>query len=820
MLGYLANLYENQGDYSKTDSIYQASAQIIRNAYGGENNIDYAKLLANWGDHYYNQNNLTKAENLYNQALQIYKNTKNEDELYFHYLLKKIIYIHGIQGEYEKEEALLQDILKKEEKVFGKENDTYASTLNSLAIIYLHKGDYAQAEKLMQEVLQIYQNYLGEEILTYLTLLENLAVMYRFQRKYVQAEEILQQVLEKRKAIHGEKHPNYAYTLQLLGDLYRVQKFYDKAMSLFEQALEIIRKTKGEKHTDYFIILNSIAITHQCLQNFDKASPLFVKIAENKIGEIQNNLSNLSESGKQKYLNEHKYFLINLHIFIRDVLEKKPDFKDLPLLCQTAFNLQLQTKGWLLSETQKLRNRINASKDSLLIRQMQLWQAKKNFIAKAYNMTATERKNRKLDLKKLETEADDMEKQLAIRSVAFASAFTSPAYTYQDIQKKLGKNEVAIEMVKGSIINWEKMKPDTTFYYFALVLTPNDLFPVLLDKVKEIEGRQLNLYRNFMKGAADKVNEDTSYQVFWKPIEVQLEKNLGKVSRIYFSPDGAYNFINLNTLLNPHTGRYLLEDYDIQIVTNLKEILEDKKPNTGKKAILFGRPAYDMDKQTYETERQEVTRCEKDSELNLNIKYMKFGDLIGTEVEIKGIEEVLKKSAWTTETYLGKQAIEERLKIVTNPSILHIATHGYFAYTDAKNKINGMVSLGIVLAGVYTEKSAESEDGILTALDASNLNLDETDLVVLSACETGLGEEVIGEGVYGLQRGFKVAGAKAVIMSLWKVNDTATQELMNTFYELWLSGKPKREAFKQAQLQMKEKYKFPHYWGAFVMVGK
>ncbi|MCU0393897.1 MAG: CHAT domain-containing protein, partial [Thermoflexibacter sp.] len=356
------------------------------------------------------------------------------------------------------------------------------------------------------------------------------------------------------------------------------------------------------------------------------------------------------------------------------------------------------------------------------------------------------------------------------------------------------------------------------FYYLALVLTQKELIPIMLNNGKSLETQYLAHYQKIAKAQdnPDLVLKDTLlYNAFWKPIA----EKLGNAKTIYLSPDGVYHQINLNTLLNPQTKQYVIEEgYDIQLLTNLKDLLTTQKNNTNKTALFFGRPQYNMSQENYQALPAEVRGIESENSQNQAITEINWSDLKETETEVKAINELLQDKKWTTAVFLGKEALEGRLKKVKNPTILHIATHGYFR---SKGVGNAMLNSGIVLAGVNTTKEAGSEDGILTALEASNLYLDETDLVVLSACETGLGEVSNGEGVYGLQRGFQVAGTKSLIMSLWKVDDKVTQRFMQLFYKAWLSeGKTKRVAFKEAQAQIKKDNQYPYFWGAFVMIGE
>ncbi len=214
-------------------------------------------------------------------------------------------------------------------------------------------------------------------------------------------------------------------------------------------------------------------------------------------------------------------------------------------------------------------------------------------------------------------------------------------------------------------------------------------------------------------------------------------------------------------------------------------------------------------------------------------------ELPGTKEETDSVKTILTAARWTIEEKLRKAATEDAIKKIKRPEVLHIATHGFFL-KDIKDTLGTVYGIqadiarqhpllrsGVILAGAAAVASnpnnfSDQDDGILTAYEAAGLDLTGTGLVVLSACETGLGELLNGQGVYGLQRAFLQAGALSVIMSLWKVNDESTKELMISFYREWL-GHPdgsKQDALRMAQLRLREQYAHPFFWGPFVLVGK
>ncbi|MGA2298342.1 MAG: CHAT domain-containing protein, partial [FCB group bacterium] len=478
------------------------------------------------------------------------------------------------------------------------------------------------------------------------------------------------------------------------------------------------------------------------------------------------------------------------------------------------------------------------------------WQYQRDRIAKLYSLSTQQLKEKKINLDSIVNDANDREKELSKLSDVFAKEYEKKQVKWEDVQNALKLDEAAVEIIrfrysiKGHFTD--------TVYYAALInrrrLPPpapkssGDMRIVLLTNGNDLETASV---LNYNKNVMNKSQDYDSYNLFWAAIA----KELYGIKKVYFSPDGVYNQLNLNTIYNPATQKYVIDEIDIHLVGSTRDLVNNTQNLTSplvKSAELFGDPKFNLDS----TEHLQLTRNYTRTDMaNIDrgvldslTKRGGISPLPGTRKEVENIGELLKQQNWDVKSHLGDEALEEALKSVKNPGILHIATHGVFMKDientnesgrafgmDTKRYIeNPLLKSMLLFAGA--EKTINNQgknfsdirldDGLLTAYEAQNLNLDKTDLVVLSACETGLGEIKNGEGVYGLQRAFIQAGAKSLIMSLWNVSDEATQELMTTFYKEWLSGKSKREAFKNAQQEIRAKYKDPYYWGAFVIVGE
>jgi CHAT domain-containing protein len=314
-----------------------------------------------------------------------------------------------------------------------------------------------------------------------------------------------------------------------------------------------------------------------------------------------------------------------------------------------------------------------------------------------------------------------------------------------------------------------------------------------------------------------------------------LTPAFGGRKRLLLAPDGNLSRLPFEVLPTAD-GRRVIDEYQISYLGAGRDILRFRTQASGQPSepLVIADPDFDLSSEVSRASPSLPAPVGRQSR-ELDLQTMHFSRLSGTRVEGERIAEMLGVAAWFEGT-----ALEARLKAHKSPRILHLATHGFFLPDQKRDPErsaglrgsgaameNPLLRSGLALAGANTARRQgslppEAEDGILTAEDVSGMDLLNTELVVLSACETGLGQVRIGEGVFGLRRSFVLAGARGLLMSLWKVPDQQTQELMEDFYRrIFDVGliQSRAEALRAAQLALKEKYPDPGYWGAFIYQG-
>lgn len=312
----------------------------------------------------------------------------------------------------------------------------------------------------------------------------------------------------------------------------------------------------------------------------------------------------------------------------------------------------------------------------------------------------------------------------------------------------------------------------------------------------------LNYYRNTLRFD---VIDALSYSNYWEPLNSSVQ---GK-RKVFIAADGVYHQINLNTLQDSH-GKYLLEKYELHGLLNARQVLNKSVEEATPATIVLMAPIFDF----------------QQGDVLINSSSATFGALPGSLGEVTSIATLLTVKTPRTTLLQRQVANEANFKKINSPSILHIATHGFFSssfvYLNEQTKNSYLFHSGIILSPSQKKsrgtESSFDYDGIVTAYDVMTLDLTHTDLVVLSACETGLGTIATSEGVYGLQRSFLQAGARDLLISLWKVEDTMTKVLMVKFYSYLNQQYSRRESFKRAQLDLMHEVRNPRQWGGFVMV--
>ena len=801
----LAEVYRRSGDWKKSealldDVIKKSSTQPALQA---EASYQIARLHQQMGKY-------KEAEVNYQEAIAGYKKLQSP-ELKQVYNSFATYYI--TLGNYTTAEGIYLDLLNDPQTPAA-----LASALKqNLATIYQQTLRYDKAEAMFKDVIETDRKTIGEKHPDFAISLQNLAVLYQAMGNFEKAKGLYLQALEVDKLNGGDQTLSYASKTANLGTVYQETGEAQKARLLFEAALKIQERMLGKEHPDYMYNIYNLAVLQEGLGEYGEAGALYKRISAFYLGQIKEIFPALSDFEKTAYFNKINKIINDYEEFV-----VRYQSKDNTAVGE-LYDFRLETKALLLNASTKVRSAILTSGNPDLQAKFTTWLQLKEKLARFTTLTFDEKQNQQKVIAESQKEANELEKWLSTQSELFGGTFNKQPISWLDVKKALRPGEAAVEIIrlapqKDSVI------------YATLVLRPEQATPAIMifPRGKAMEGREFSFYSNTIRFVMD---NKRSYDLYWQPLEPFLKD----VSTVYVSADGVYNKINLLTLFDTKTNDYLINRLTIRLLSNLRELVS----TTGKfsqtpSATLFGYPDFRSGHVAKPGNPGVPNRQSTLSEI------VRGGvpDLPGTREEVIGIEQLLKKGQWSVNSYTFKDASEEKIKKIQSPDVLHIATHGFFIpekvedtpiiYTKDISLAadNPLTRSGLLMAGVeknLTSAPAElgiEEDGVLTALEVMNLNLDHTNLVVLSACETGSGSIRNGEGVYGLQRAFLVSGAKNLIMSLWKVNDEATQELMIGFYNQLLISQDKVTAFRQAQLELKKKYQDPFYWGAFVLIGR
>ncbi len=747
-----AVLKKETGFYTEAEADLKKALELAK----GENDqLAKALIYNNLAMTYLDMNKLKDADNQMNTSITEAKAILKEESSNFIKLQINLANIYRFEKKYDESEKLYLKAIDIKEKKLGAHPDL-AHLKTGLAQLYMEMGKPGEVEKLLQSAYDINKRKLGEKNPATVSTQQELANFYRFNNNPAKALELMTKVVETKKLIYGENHPNY------------IQALEDLALAQWQN--------------------NKIAET--------KAS--YKTVIDNTLNYINTFFNSLNDNEKTLYWEKTNTRLQRFYAFAY------ANSSDAGLI-QQLYNTVINTKGFLLNNSSKIRNIISSSTDESLKTTYSQWLETKENLNQAYQLSKEELEQEKINVDSLKRRADELERELSQKSALFKESATAETVTYETIQKQLKSNEAAVEILE---LNEYKNGFTGNGNYIALVLTPSDLKLVDLGNVKTIN----DAISAFREKTIDQKPENEAYAPTWKALDEQLKG----ITKIYLSLDGAYHQLSINALKDG-SGKYLVDKYALQFTGNTKDIIEVKqtesasvKPTT---AFLIGNPQYGTNGV--------------------------IAQLPGTEAEVKNITKLLTTYKVKTTALYGKDATEATVKNINSPSILHIATHGYFladlsqletskvlGVDVSAAKENPLLRSGVLLANcenVFDENfhpSPNTENGVLTAYEAMSLNLDKTDLVVLSACETGLGSVKQGEGVYGLQRAFLIAGAKSIIMSLWSVSDAATMELMTLFYNNYAKSGNKQQAFSDAIKQLKVKYKEPFFWSAFVMLSK
>ncbi|UCJ13316.1 MAG: CHAT domain-containing protein [Phormidium sp. PBR-2020] len=838
-LNNLAALYRDQGNYNAAEPLYRRSLEIYEIALG-EYHPDVATSLNNLANLYQDQGNYSAAEPLFRRSLEIRETTLGEYHPSVAISLNNLASLYQAQGNYSAAEPLLRRSLEIRETTLVESHPDVAQSLNNLAALYHAQGNYNAAEPLYRRSLEISEIALGESHPDVATSLNNLANLYQDQGNYNAAKPLYRRSLEIQETALGESHPSVSISLTGLALLYHSQGNYNAAERLLRRSLDIRETALGESHPHIALSLNNLALLYQAQGDTSQSLSFLQRGLEIQETNLALNLAIGSEARKQAYiatLSGTTHATVSLHL---------QDASDHPEAARLALTTVLRRKGRILdamTETQQLlRDNLSPELAPLLD---EYTNAQTQLATRLYAGLGNQDPDvYRAEIDTLRQQVEQLEDDLSRRSAEFRVA-TEPV-EIEAVQALIPADAALVELVQYFPFDFASRTRGMSRYAAYILHASGEPQWVDLGDAEMIDNAAFAFLNATRVPNSEQWTQTTGRELD-ELLMAPIRPLLGDATHLLLSPDGQLNLIPFAALVDEE-NRYLVESYQLTHLTTGRDLLRLQYPRPSRQpSVLFANPDYDDADTSGVAQVASATRGE--SQRSMEIEDLRFGKLPGTQREVEAIAPLLDNPIILT----GAEATENALKQVQAPSILHLATHGFFLQDvefvppqpspyDSRGDIlvvtgsqpgqflappsdrptsseNPLLRSGLAFAGFNTRDS-DGEDGVLTALEAVGLDLRGTRLVVMSACETGVGDVANGEGVYGLRRALVMAGAESQLMSLWKVADEQTADLMRDYYQRLLAGEGRSEALREVQLDWLSRGKHPYYWASFLFSGQ
>ncbi len=664
----------------------------------------------------------------------------------------------------------------------------------------------------LQQVLRPGQNSLHKAFL-----LDAFGRLLEYDWKYDAADSCYQEGLAIIENMIGKENKHYSDALNNLGTFYELSEDAEKALSFYSESLAIVKRIYSKGHPDYLSTLYNMARVYVQLDKVKSASIHYKQANKRQLELLHNYYASFDEQTRLDY---RLLATGNFDVFVNfAVTQNQPD------LNKALQDLSMATKNLVFDYSTRFRNRQISNELSEARRK---YESTRRQLSQAYNMTLGEQRNYGFSIDSLEKE-QEVQEQALVRAIPNWHS-ERKEYLFADLAAALDPQEAAIDILAFPHHDGLYLNPDSMLYYALItkkeLSAPRLIYLTNSSKLAEI----LENYEHYTK---DLEASEVLYHEIWEPIE----KEIAGIRKINLSADGKLFQIAFEGICKDasDSGDLLFNDFEIRYHNNLRDLLQDESENQyPTSAVLLGDPTFDVDSTNFIRWQNSLPTLTGQTIQTLG----PFDRLPGTSQEIRLLNDLLQEHHYQTKVFSGQRALENQIASYyadPSPAILHIATHGYFyqydewASTEARvleerfsASKNALLRSGLILAGGnYTWNGGtvppKFKDGVLTSREVIDLNLKQTKLVVLSACDTGRGKETDGEGVFGLQRAFRLAGARQLVMSLWKVIDREAAEFMKYFYQSYLETNQADFALRKAKKAMKEKGYSPYSWAGFVL---